>query len=61
VVLEATEPIGAQGLPKPQTEIDLSEGSHLSYAIQWFAFAAISFLGGIAWLARGFARRRANP
>jgi len=61
VILEATEPIGTQTLPKPQTEIDLSEGSHLSYAIQWFAFAAISFLGGAAWLARGLARRRPNP
>ena len=60
VVLEATETIGEQTLPKPQTEVDLSEGSHLSYAIQWFAFAAISFLGGAAWLLRGFARRRPN-
>ena len=57
-VLEATEPIGGQALPKPQTEIDLSEGSHMSYAIQWFAFAAIAFLGGAAWLSRGLARPR---
>ena len=61
VVLEATEPIGTQTLPKPQTEIDLSEGPHLSYAIQWFAFAAISFLGGAAWLARALARPRPTP
>lgn len=61
VVLEATEPIGGQTLPKLQTELDLSEGSHMSYAIQWFAFAIISFLGGAAWFARVLARPRSMP
>jgi surfeit locus 1 family protein len=61
VVLEATEPISGQALPRPQTEIDLSDGPHLSYAIQWFAFATIAFLGGAAWLARGLARPRTAP
>ena len=27
--------------PKPQPDISLDEGSHLAYAIQWFAFAVI--------------------
>jgi surfeit locus 1 family protein len=35
-----------QGLPQRyQPELDLSEGSHLSYAIQWFIFAAILGIG----------------
>jgi surfeit locus 1 family protein len=34
------------GLPKrTQPELDLSEGPHLSYAIQWFMFAAILGIG----------------
>ncbi len=52
VILEVAEPFGGQPLPKPQTELDLSEGSHMSYAIQWFAFAAIALLGGAAWMVR---------
>ena len=32
--------------PKPQPEISLDEGSHMVYAIQWFAFAFIA-VGGI--------------
>jgi surfeit locus 1 family protein len=36
-------------LPRPDIEIDLSDGPHLSYAIQWFAFATIA-LGGYAAL-----------
>jgi surfeit locus 1 family protein len=42
-------------LPPP----DLSEGSHLGYAIQWFAFAAIAVIGAgiVVFRARG----RATP
>ncbi len=36
-------------LPHPQPNINLSEGSHLGYAIQWFAFTII-LLGGYAAL-----------
>jgi surfeit locus 1 family protein len=44
--LEAEQPVDqAPGLPRPQLQIDLSEGPHLSYAIQWFAFT-ITLLGG---------------
>lgn len=35
-------------IPAPGHEIDLSEGPHLSYAIQWFSFAAILVVGSIA-------------
>jgi surfeit locus 1 family protein len=33
--------------PKPQPDIRLDEGSHLAYAIQWFAFAIV-VVGGYA-------------
>ncbi len=38
--------------PTPTFEPDLSDGPHISYAIQWFAFAAISLVGGAAFLRR---------
>ena len=34
-----------RAFPKPQPEIDLDEGSHTFYAIQWFAFAIIALVG----------------
>jgi surfeit locus 1 family protein len=39
-------------LPRPAPELDLSEGPHLSYALQWFAFAATAFIGGAYWIRR---------
>ena len=37
---------GRSGLPqRTQPELDLSEGPHMGYALQWFAFAAILVLG----------------
>lgn len=47
----------AQSMPIPGYEIDLSDGPHLSYAIQWFAFSVI-LLGGSAAL--WWQRRRAG-
>jgi surfeit locus 1 family protein len=48
--LEAEQPANqSPGLPRPQPQIDLSEGPHLSYAIQWFAFT-MTLLGGYAAL-----------
>ena len=38
--------------PIPMPDIDLSDGPHLSYAIQWFSFGAIAFLGGGLWWRR---------
>lgn len=37
-------------LPIPDPTIDLSNGPHLGYAIQWFAFSFIALGGGILWL-----------
>lgn len=31
--------------PRYQTSIELDEGSHLGYAIQWFIFSSIGFIG----------------
>jgi len=47
VFLEEDMPPGAQPrqFPKPQPEISLDEGSHMVYAIQWFAFAFITVAG----------------
>ena len=44
-IQEAPGP-GWTGLPyRSQPELDLSEGPHLSYAVQWFMFAAILGIG----------------
>lgn len=39
----------------------LSEGSHLSYAVQWFSFAAIALVGLGILLARGQRRSAKHP
>jgi surfeit locus 1 family protein len=52
---ETGPPAAAQSYPRPEPEISLSEGSHLLFAGQWFAFAAL--LVGI-YVAR--VRRRAR-
>ncbi len=44
--------------PKPQPEISLDEGSHMVYAIQWFAFALIAVAGYIGVYVQRTQRRR---
>ena len=39
----------------------LDDGPHLSYAIQWFAFAAIALGGAALWLRKSRASRIARP
>lgn len=41
-----------QGMPIRTGAPGLDDGPHLSYAIQWFAFAVIFAVGGIAYLLR---------
>ncbi|MCL4367805.1 MAG: SURF1 family protein [Actinobacteria bacterium] len=41
------------GSPWPDPDIDLTDGPHLSYAVQWFSFAAIALIGGGLWLRHG--------
>ena len=47
VFIEEDTPQGGEPrmFPKPQPEISLDEGSHLVYALQWFAFAVIAIVG----------------
>jgi surfeit locus 1 family protein len=46
VYLAALPASGEQSLPfRSELELDLSEGSHLGYAFQWFIFAAILGIG----------------
>ncbi len=48
-----TEPLRSlEEQPIPASELDLGEGPHLAYAIQWFAFASIAFIGGAYWMYR---------
>ena len=46
--LEEETPSGVtpRWLPRPDPDIELDEGSHLIYAVQWFAFAGI-LIGGV--------------
>lgn len=39
-------------MPIPDPEIDLGQGPHLSYAIQWFGFSVIALVGGALWVRR---------
>ncbi len=38
----------------------LAEGSHKSYAIQWFSFALVALIGGVLLVREEFLRRRAS-
>lgn len=49
------------GLPIPTAVPEIDEGSHLSYAIQWFSFALIGLAGYAALLRRSRSRRSAPP
>jgi surfeit locus 1 family protein len=51
ISLVRVEPI-AKPQPEPDFQPDLSNGPHLSYAIQWFSFAAIAIIGGAIMLRR---------
>jgi surfeit locus 1 family protein len=43
--LETQVPAQAGSLPVPPRPPELTEGSHLSYALQWFSFALIGLIG----------------
>jgi surfeit locus 1 family protein len=48
---DTTKPAGQRVARLPPPALD--EGPHLSYALQWFAFAAIALIGGAAVAVRG--------
>ncbi|MCC7358798.1 MAG: SURF1 family protein [Anaerolineales bacterium] len=58
--VEADPPAGAAPLsvlPYPTHDYDLSDGPHLSYALQWFAFAATLLIGSLVlWRQSGRGR-----
>lgn len=56
LLLQQQQP-SPRGLPVPAPLPKLSEGPHLSYAIQWFAFAAVAMVGGVVVARRGRAVR----
>ena len=46
VYIQQTPELGWEGLPyRSQPEVELSEGPHLGYALQWFTFAAVLGIG----------------
>jgi surfeit locus 1 family protein len=49
VFIEQQPAPGAPDLPRRVATTDLGEGPHLSYAIQWFAFAIILLAGYVAF------------
>jgi surfeit locus 1 family protein len=59
----APAPEGATQLPISGYTVDLSEGAHFTYAIQWFAFTAILLIGSAAlWRqARNLPSRPPSP
>jgi surfeit locus 1 family protein len=60
VQLTEQDPERTTRLPVPMPPPALSEGPHLSYAIQWFSFATIAVVGAILLLHRE-RRARASP
>ena len=48
--MEATEPVPAGQLPAPTAPPSLDEANHLSYAVQWHAFAVLALVTYGAWL-----------
>ncbi len=59
VDLLASSPPEAAGAPEPVIRPDLSDGSHLSYAVQWFIFAVAVAVGWVLAV-RWSANRRAQ-
>ena len=60
--VELDEQTPAAGrLPRPLPPPALGNGPHLSYAFQWFAFAAIGLIGWPLLLRRAAARPRSTP
>lgn len=50
--LDAQDPARTSAVPRPVPAPDLGEGSHGSYAFQWFTFALLGSIGYIALLVR---------
>jgi surfeit locus 1 family protein len=53
VLLRQTPDSGVPGLPRRLPPPELSDGPHLSYAVQWFAFAVMAVAFGVLVVGRG--------
>lgn len=60
LLLDEQRPQGQASQPVAIPNEELTEGSHLGYAVQWFAFAIIAFIGGIGLVLRA-GRRSEEP
>ena len=58
--LISSSPAEADDLPQPVVRPDLSEGSHLSYAVQWFIFAGAAVIGWMLAIRLSVRRRAAR-
>jgi cytochrome oxidase assembly protein ShyY1 len=58
VELIASDPQEPAALPDPLHEPTLSEGSHLSYTVQWFIFSLCAVVGWVFAVRRSIATRR---
>lgn len=56
----ASNPPEAPGVPEPVARPDLSDGPHLSYAIQWFIFATAVGVGWVLAVRWSVTRRQAT-
>ncbi|MDE0138312.1 MAG: SURF1 family protein [bacterium] len=50
--IQLVEPDDADRLPIPVPLPEAGEGSHLSYAVQWFSFGAVAVIGYVALMRR---------
>lgn len=55
---ESTPATAIDGVPDPVLPPDLSEGSHLSYAVQWFLFSIAVAVGWVLAVRHSIAARR---
>jgi len=53
-----SSPAEVEGLPAPVIAPDLSEGNHLSYAVQWFIFSIALGVGWVLAVRRSIANHR---
>lgn len=59
-IVQTSDSTGAAGVPVRLGRPTLDDGSHRSYAIQWFSFALVALIGGALVLRDELATRRAR-
>jgi cytochrome oxidase assembly protein ShyY1 len=61
VELTSSDPPESGPFPQPVTAPELSQGPHLSYAVQWFIFSAAVATGWVLAVRKSITSRRAPP